>query len=381
MISLAILALVLGGGWLWLKDSPLVAVKQVAVSGESGPDAGAIRTALESTARSMTTLDVQMSKLYSAVSGYPVVKSLQVTTQFPHGMRIHVSEELPVAVVVLSGQPVAVAADGTLLHDLSNVPALPRINLSVPPGGPRLSEPQAVESLAAATTAPRQLLRRITMLSTAPDRGVVAHLRDGPEVYLGTTARLRAKWAAAIAVLADPGSEGASYIDVTDPARPAAGVSQSSSAQTTSTSGTRETPPARSRLAGGGRGARHARRWGERRAAGRCGYRAGPCARGRHVATAAPGIRDATWLLEAGRPGRDVATGARAPGALRGDRTLCTPAKSLDPVARLDDTTLKLRSRFTPLLPQPSGTHWRVWRNATKIARGAGSLTGRIPNA
>jgi cell division protein FtsQ len=232
-LSLVVLALFLGGAWLWFRDSSLVAVQRVAVTGESGPDAGAIRTALESAARSMTTLDVQTNRLYAAVSAYPVVKSLQVTTQFPHGMRIHVVEELPVAVIVLSGQRVAVSADGTLLHDLASVPALPRINLSVPPGGPRLTEPESVESLAAATDAPRQLLGRITVISTAPEHGVVAHLRDGPEVYLGTATRLRAKWAAAVAVLADPGSQGASYIDVTDPTRPAAGASQA----TASTSG------------------------------------------------------------------------------------------------------------------------------------------------
>lgn len=230
VLLMAVLALLLGGAWLWVRDSPLVAVQRVTISGESGPDAGAVRSALQSAARSMTTLDVQTSRLYAAVSAYPVVKSLQVTTQFPHGMRIHVVEELPVAEIVLGGHSVAVASDGTLLHDLANVPALPRINLSVPPGGPRLTEPQAVESVAAAAAAPRELLSRITVISTAPDHGVVAHLRDGPEVYLGAPTRLRAKWSAAVAVLANPGSDGATYIDVTDPARPAAGASQTTTA-------------------------------------------------------------------------------------------------------------------------------------------------------
>ena len=50
----------------------------------------------------MTTLDVQTGRLYAAVSAYPVVRSLEVTTQFPHGMRIHVVERLPVAMVIVS---------------------------------------------------------------------------------------------------------------------------------------------------------------------------------------------------------------------------------------------------------------------------------------
>jgi cell division protein FtsQ len=223
-ISLVGVLLLLGGGWLWFQDSSLVAVQQVTVTGESGPDAGAIRSALVSAARGMTTLDVQTRQLYSAVSAYPVVRSLQVTTQFPHGMRIHVVEELPVAVVTAAGRRVAVASDGTLLHDLARIPVLPRIVLAVPPGGPRLNEPPALEALDAATAAPRPLLSRISQISTVRGHGVVALLHDGPAVYLGAPNELRRKWAAALAVLDDPGSAGASYIDVTDPGRPAAGV-------------------------------------------------------------------------------------------------------------------------------------------------------------
>ena len=43
-------------------------------------------------------------------------------------------------------------------------------------------------------------------------------------MYFGDAPSARAKWLAAAAVLADPGSAGASYIDVTDPVRPAAGA-------------------------------------------------------------------------------------------------------------------------------------------------------------
>lgn len=216
--------LALGGGWLWFRDSPLVAVQKVTVTGESGPDAAAIRSALVASARSMTTLDVQTGRLYAAVSAYPLVRTLRVSTQFPHGMRIHVVEQLPVAEVLVAGRRIAVAPDGTLLHDLTGLPSLPRISLSVLPGGPRLTDPQALQSLAAARAAPQELRARIVSISVAGPRGVVAELQNGPAVYLGDTGQLRAKWSAAMAVLRDPGSAGASYIDVTDPGRPAAGV-------------------------------------------------------------------------------------------------------------------------------------------------------------
>jgi cell division protein FtsQ len=216
--------LLLGGAWLWFRDSPLVAVQKVTVTGENGPDAGAIRSALVASARSMTTLDVQTDRLYAAVSAYPVVRSLRVSTQFPHGMRIRVLEELPVAQVVVGGRRIAVASDGTLLRDLASVPALPEIQLAAPPGGPRLMAEGALEELRAARTAPRPLFPRIALISEERGQGLVVRLHDGPAVYLGEARGLRSKWSAAVAVLGDPGSAGATYIDVSDPARPAAGA-------------------------------------------------------------------------------------------------------------------------------------------------------------
>lgn len=217
------LSLLLGGGWLWLRTSSLVAVQQVTVTGEKGPEAGAIRVALRSAARSMTTLDVDIAHLYAAVSAYPVVQALEVTTQFPHGMRIHVIERVPVALVVLAGQRQAVSADGTLLPRLAAVHGLPLLALSVLPGGPRLSDPQSLQELAVAAAAPKAMRARITLIRLIAGQGLVVTLRRGPALYLGSATNLRAKWDAAVTVLADPGSTGASYIDVSDPGRPAAG--------------------------------------------------------------------------------------------------------------------------------------------------------------
>jgi cell division protein FtsQ len=61
-VTLAILVavLALAGAWLWVRDSSLVAVNRVTVTGESGPDAGQIRSALIASARNMTTLDVRV---------------------------------------------------------------------------------------------------------------------------------------------------------------------------------------------------------------------------------------------------------------------------------------------------------------------------------
>jgi cell division protein FtsQ len=213
----------LAGGWLWLRDSPLVSVGPVTVTGASGPDAGRIRSALITAARGMTTLDVHSDQLRAAVAPYPLVRDVTVSTQFPHRMRIRVIEQTPVGVVVLGGRTIAVAGDGTLLHDGVASGTLPSIPLRAAPSSTRLSDPEAARAVALLAAAPYQLLAQIAQITTVPPHGLVAQLRGGPAIYFGDPTGAGAKWRAAIAVLADPGAAGAGYIDVTDPARPAAG--------------------------------------------------------------------------------------------------------------------------------------------------------------
>jgi cell division protein FtsQ len=219
---LVALGLLLGGAYLWLRDSSLVSVRHVTVTGVSGPDARQIRHALVTSARNMTTLDVQLHELQTAVAPYPDVKHLEVTTQFPHGMRIRVIEQVPVAIVVSAGRRIAVAGDGTLLHDVVLSPSLPTISLSVPPGGSHLTG-YALSEAGLLAAAPYRMLSRVAAVSDGAAHGLVAQLRNGPSVYFGDPTRLEAKWASATLVLADAGSNGAVYIDVTDPDRPVAG--------------------------------------------------------------------------------------------------------------------------------------------------------------
>jgi cell division protein FtsQ len=219
-----------------VRDSSLVAVERVAVTGTGGPDAPQIRGALVAAARTMTTLDVHLDRLRTAVAPYPVVRDIRVTTQFPHGMRIRVVEEIPVAIVMVNGRGVPVAADGVLLHDAGSIPALPVLELGAPPGGPRLTEPGARSGVALLAAAPYAMLAKISQVSRSGVHGLTVQLRGGPVIYFGDGSELAAKWRAALDVLADPGSRGATYIDVTEPRRPAAGAGSGGSATTTAES-------------------------------------------------------------------------------------------------------------------------------------------------
>ena len=210
-------------GWFWLRDSSLVAVRKVEVTGISGPQGARVRGALEEAAFSMSTLHVRRDALDTAAEPYSLVKRLEVTTDFPHTMRIHVVTNDAVGAVVVDGRRIAVTSDGTLLRDVTAPAALPQIPVGQTPGGARLTESSALAAVAALGAAPSALRTRVEGIVTTPEHGLSIQLAHGPVLWFGGDERLNAKWAAATAVLADAEAAGASSIDVTAPERPAVG--------------------------------------------------------------------------------------------------------------------------------------------------------------
>jgi cell division protein FtsQ len=232
-VAIAVLAAaILGGGWMWLRGSSLVAVRRVTITGVGGPDAARIRGALREAARGMSTLEVDGARLRRAVARFPFVTAVSISADFPHGLTIGVTEAIPVAEVrIAGGRPIVVSAGGSLLRR-SAARGLPTISLSLAPDGNLLTEPGALDDVRVAAAAPYRFLPRVATLTATAAHGVVARLRDGPSIYFGPTVELAAKWAAAIAVLSDAGSRGAQYVDVTDPERPAAGAAEAPSPTT-----------------------------------------------------------------------------------------------------------------------------------------------------
>src|SRR3954463_3901118 len=91
LIGVAVVAL-LGGGWGWLRDSSLVAVNNVQISGITASNADQVRAALSDTASTMTTLHVRRSALLGAVARFSSVGDLKVNANFPHTLTIQVVE-------------------------------------------------------------------------------------------------------------------------------------------------------------------------------------------------------------------------------------------------------------------------------------------------
>jgi cell division protein FtsQ len=212
------------GGWLWLRDSPLVAVEQVRIGGVHGVDAGAIDGALSRAARRMTTLDVNVGALRAAVAPLRVVRDLRVDASFPHALRIDVIEQLPAAAMVVGGARTAVAADGVVLGPGLLSSSLPTIAASSQPllSG-RVKSATVLAELRVLGAAPAVLAGWIARVVTGPE-GITVAMRTGLSIYFGDAARPHAKWLSAARVLADPSSAGATYLDVRLPERPAAGT-------------------------------------------------------------------------------------------------------------------------------------------------------------
>ena len=224
LLVLAVMALVLAAAFrFWLRDSDLVAVERVAVSGLTTDEATRLRGALEASALTMTTLHVDTERLERAVEAFPVVRGLEVDARFPHELRIRVLEHHPAAMAQTDAGRVPVAADGTVLRGLPTEGKLPSIRAEGGVKGERLADRRARSAALVAGAAPAALRRKLEEVESRTDEGLVVELRDGPELIFGDASRAKAKWIAAARVLADPEAEGAGYIDVRLPGRPAAG--------------------------------------------------------------------------------------------------------------------------------------------------------------
>lgn len=225
-LVLALVVLMFGWlAWLWYRDSSFVKVERVSVSGLTGPDVPQIRSALTQAALGMTTMDMQIAKLEAVVEQYAYVQSITVTSQGAHAVTIHVTERVPVALVQIGGNQEVIDAEGRLLPNttITHGP-LPLVPIASAPSGLTITAPGPRAAIAVLAAAPYALLSHIENATSTSARGVVVQLRNGPQIYFGPVAALRQKWLAAVAVLQNHGSAGASYIDVTDPDRPAAGT-------------------------------------------------------------------------------------------------------------------------------------------------------------
>jgi cell division protein FtsQ len=233
LVCAALALPLLGGGWMWLRNSSLLSVRHIHIAGVHGAQAIEIRHALDAAASRMSTMNVSTEALRAAVSAYPEVGAISASASFPHTLSIDVSERLPVATLVGPGERTAIAADGTVLGPALASDSLATIVAKTAPApGAHLHEASALAAATALGAAPAPLLRYVTRVYEGPE-GLTLQMRNGLLVYFGDASHPHAKWLSLARVLGSPDAAGATYVDVRLPARPAAGFTQPGSATAT----------------------------------------------------------------------------------------------------------------------------------------------------
>ena len=211
------------GGWMALRDSSLFSVDQVIVVGLTPNALPAVSEQLHAAARAQTTTDFSVGALRASVAQYTLIAGLRVQTRFPHGVRIVVHERHAIARLEVAGRWSALAADGSVITGLARYGSLAVVHSTHRTSSGRTRDPFVLLALRMLTDAPASLRRRAAAVTIA-DGALTIHLHRGPRLIFGNDALPHAKWDAAAAVLADPSSRGASYIDLRLPSRPVAQV-------------------------------------------------------------------------------------------------------------------------------------------------------------
>ena len=178
----------LGGGWLSLRNSPLVSVEHVQISGVHGAGgerdrsgAGVRRAAHEHARRA------RRRRCWPRWRRYRVVRAVRAEPSFPHGLRIEVDEQLPVAALLVAALRTAVAADGVVLGPALALRARCRASSGRRRARRRASACSDATLLAALRcSAPRRasLARHVARMYSGP-QGLTVAMRNGLLVYFG----------------------------------------------------------------------------------------------------------------------------------------------------------------------------------------------------
>jgi cell division protein FtsQ len=223
VLAIAVVGMLAITYFSWIRDSSLVAVRDVNVEGVSSADRDQIAAALTDAAQGMTTLHVQTDRLVEAVQGFPTVASVSADPSFPHGMTIQVTERKPALLASDGDHEIPVAADGSLLPALQvGGRDLPQLTVDSLPASGQLTG-EALDEALVIGAAPPPLRALIANASVSSEFGVVLTMRGGIDLRFGTGQQADSKWAAVAAILADPKLTSLDYVNVRVPGRPAVG--------------------------------------------------------------------------------------------------------------------------------------------------------------
>ncbi|MBJ7355123.1 MAG: hypothetical protein JHC98_09875 [Thermoleophilaceae bacterium] len=245
IVALIVLAAVLAGAFMLVRNSGLVAVQQVKVVGLSGYYDKKARSAVVAEALQMTTMNFDPARIEEAASGFVDVAGVTVETDFPHRATIYLKVRRPVLVARLNGRTVTLSQNGEVITSAAPVAGLPKIEASGNVVDGRVTGGKALSAAKLLGAAPDVLMRKVDAIKWGRF-GIVVSMQKGPDLYFGTSADARLKWRDAATVLASDAAAGAAYLDLRVPGRPAVGGLGAAPSTVTGQPVVEETPEATS---------------------------------------------------------------------------------------------------------------------------------------
>ncbi|MEW9528021.1 cell division protein FtsQ/DivIB [Microbispora sp. NPDC049125] len=189
--------------------SPVLGVREVEVTGNTGVPAEQIRAAAG--VRNGTPLaTVDLGEVESRVRGMRAVESARVERGWPGTLRVSVVERVPVAAVPMGAVTAVVDRFGVVLRQVAVAPPrLPVLRVQR-----AAAQDQATRAgLAVLRALPQDILDRVQEVRAPSPASITLRLADGRTVIWGDDARGAEKARVLRAVLVEPGS---SY-DVSSP--------------------------------------------------------------------------------------------------------------------------------------------------------------------
>jgi cell division protein FtsQ len=202
------------GGAFAVTQSPLLDVDEVAVAGADRSGVPAVQRAA-GIVPGRPLVSVDEAAAVARVEALPWVADAEVTSHWPHTVRIRVTEREAVAVAGRGPGAVLVDRTGQVLGPAvaSELPVV--LTASVPAAGQRLAA-QSRGAVAVVAALPPVLADQVATVERQKNSLVVT-LDDGIEVELGDRTRLQAKSDAALALLEQAGRATIATIDVSVP--------------------------------------------------------------------------------------------------------------------------------------------------------------------
>lgn len=228
IVLVALAAVVVGVGLVvGMLRSPFFAVDSVVVVGDHGIDTAAVRRAA-GIDRGDALVDVDTARVRERVMALPLVAAARVQRLWPHGVRITVTGEVPLAVLDLGGHRWLVGRGGRVVSAASGdpTPGLPQVEVAdgVLPGPPKVGStlPDTLEPVVAMLEQlPPRLASRLQSVGVDAKGSLTLTLAgDGGGVVLGGADDVPAKLLAVESVLVAVDLDCLQTLDVTDPARP-----------------------------------------------------------------------------------------------------------------------------------------------------------------